>query len=253
LEWVETSGGIISSYFNWQQIYNTANIIMPKTMNLVLKSNLLFLGFTKLVNKKQLPVKQIFLFFYHILRVFFKHINDNIKTKKIHSFFLFLYYRYNIFTTTSSFGNSMLSVQLYSLLFKTFFIIFQQKLKVRLFKYNFKIFKKIYLNLLLNQSLLYVMQRKYMTNICLYKEKEAPFIEDQIQNSYLDTILRAEKLTRLPTAKLSYIPSLFRGLRRVRNRLPFKSEFFFFDERNDAFSFYTKIHTKRKRVKQSKR
>jgi hypothetical protein len=87
------------------------------------------------------------------------------------------------------------------------------------------------------------------TNLGVPVLYQDPMSTISFPTSYLDNALVAEKNQRQSETKISYLPSLYRGLKRIKHKLPFKSELFFVDPRFDAFALHKSIISKRRNLR----
>jgi hypothetical protein len=76
--------------------------------------------------------------------------------------------------------------------------------------------------------------------------------EEMYDVPYFENRLLAQYTQTYSSTKISYLPALYRGLTRVKKKLPFPSEIYFVDKKSFGFSFYKAITEKRKRLKQLK-
>jgi ribosomal protein L16/L10AE len=76
--------------------------------------------------------------------------------------------------------------------------------------------------------------------------------EEMYDVPYFENRLLAQYTQTYSSTKISYLPALYRGLKRVKKKLPFPSEIYFVDQKSFGFSFYKAITDKRKRLKHLK-
>ena len=68
----------------------------------------------------------------------------------------------------------------------------------------------------------------------------------ELETGFIETKAYIEKFQNYPDFRISYMPSLFRGLSRVKKKLPFRSEVVFFGNKTTAFQ---DIKLKRQKLK----
>jgi hypothetical protein len=84
-------------------------------------------------------------------------------------------------------------------------------------------------------------------------QKHPADIEEEMYDvPYFENRLLAQYTQTYSGTKISYLPALYRGLARVKKKLPFPSEIYFVDKKSVGFSFYKAIKDKRKQLKQLK-
>jgi len=76
--------------------------------------------------------------------------------------------------------------------------------------------------------------------------------EEMYDVPYFENRLLAQYTQTYSGTKISYLPALYRGLKRVKKKLPFPSEIYFVDPKSFGFSFYKAITDKKKRLKHLK-